>query len=399
MKISKSQQNSYSLAFSSNKSGLTESIESNYVFSAHFLDLCCLINLYLTIFFIIIGLIGHFLTIFVFGQKRFRKNSSNVYLLFLALNDSVFLILHFFEDSIKSYIAIYSTGEQEGFFISLINIIDQFDVACKLINYLRYVTRFISAYTIIAFTLQRLALVYSPLSNKFKTKKSAWQSVLIISIFSMILNIWVPFLFQLKQTNALKYCDVSSNWSIEYFHITLVYICLIMALPILFILMSNFMIIKKLNRAKHKRKDMTRLKRAIDPVNPLSSNKANCSRVQKPFYLNVEQIISRISKKSDYSKKLTRMLMFISFSYVLFNLPYLISWFVYYYNIILSTFDENNLEQVAWQNLYFSLVKISEIFYLLNYSVTFYIYCASGSIFREQLKYSGIFDFILIKCV
>jgi hypothetical protein len=58
------------------------------------------INLCFTIFFLIVGLIGHFLTIFVYAQKRFRKNSCNVYLLYLAFNDALFLIAHFFEDTV-----------------------------------------------------------------------------------------------------------------------------------------------------------------------------------------------------------------------------------------------------------------------------------------------------------
>ena len=58
------------------------------------------INLCFTIFFLIVGLIGHFLTIFVYAQRRFRKNSCNVYLLYLAFNDALFLIAHFFEDTV-----------------------------------------------------------------------------------------------------------------------------------------------------------------------------------------------------------------------------------------------------------------------------------------------------------
>ena len=56
---------------------------------------------------IAIGLLGNCLTIFVFAQKRFRTNSSNVYLLSLAVVDSLYLILHFMEDTIRTYDGIY----------------------------------------------------------------------------------------------------------------------------------------------------------------------------------------------------------------------------------------------------------------------------------------------------
>ena len=61
------------------------------------LELCRKINIICTIIFTVLGVLGHSLTVFVFAQKRFRKNSSNVYLLCLALNDAFYLITNFFE--------------------------------------------------------------------------------------------------------------------------------------------------------------------------------------------------------------------------------------------------------------------------------------------------------------
>jgi hypothetical protein len=61
------------------------------------------INIFLSIFIIIIGLIGNLIQAAVFLHKKFRINSSNVYLLILALSDGLFLILHFFEDTLRTY--------------------------------------------------------------------------------------------------------------------------------------------------------------------------------------------------------------------------------------------------------------------------------------------------------
>lgn len=61
------------------------------------------INIFLSIFIIIIGLIGNFIQAAVFLHKKFRINSSNVYLLILALSDGLFLIIHFFEDTLRTY--------------------------------------------------------------------------------------------------------------------------------------------------------------------------------------------------------------------------------------------------------------------------------------------------------
>ncbi len=69
-------------------------------------------NIFGTVVVSLVGLIGHFLIILVFGQKRFRTNSCNVYLLCLALNDSMFLIVHvikfsFFFFQLKNKVNIY----------------------------------------------------------------------------------------------------------------------------------------------------------------------------------------------------------------------------------------------------------------------------------------------------
>lgn len=109
------------------------------------------INIHFIFVIIIFGIIGHILTIFVYGKKRFRTNSSTVYILCLSINDCFFLIVHFFEDTIRTYIDIYLLDTEDSLtFIRYLNITDRFYSACVLTNYLRNVLRFISAYIVVA---------------------------------------------------------------------------------------------------------------------------------------------------------------------------------------------------------------------------------------------------------
>lgn len=195
---------------------------------------------------LLIGFIGHFLTIFVFSQRRFRINSSSVYLLCLSINDGFFLVIHFYEDSLEVLKHSYLSLENKDLnsLVKLLYLIDQNELACRLVNYFRYVLRFISAYIIVVFTIQRLLIVYSPVKNRFKSNKTAWKTVLNISIASIILNIWVPFLFEIQKTDDdLLYCDSKKSLSEEYFHINYVYIASIMLIPIIVICISNSLII------------------------------------------------------------------------------------------------------------------------------------------------------------
>ena len=52
------------------------------------------INIYSTLVLVLIGLIGHVLTILVYSKKKYRSNSGNVYILCLAIVDGMFLVVH-----------------------------------------------------------------------------------------------------------------------------------------------------------------------------------------------------------------------------------------------------------------------------------------------------------------
>jgi hypothetical protein len=55
------------------------------------------VNIVIVIFLILIGFVGNFLVIGVFSRKRFRSNPSQVLILFTAIIDNLFLVVHFFE--------------------------------------------------------------------------------------------------------------------------------------------------------------------------------------------------------------------------------------------------------------------------------------------------------------
>ena len=94
---------SSSIAFTQSHTVNDASLIENerFSFSNLVLEYSSKINIYSSLIVIVIGLTGNFLTIFVFGQSRFRTNPSSVYLLCLAVNDSLFLVIHFFEGKHK----------------------------------------------------------------------------------------------------------------------------------------------------------------------------------------------------------------------------------------------------------------------------------------------------------
>jgi hypothetical protein len=388
---------------------LTNSLNESMIdlFSSYdTLNMAKKINVICVIIVILIGLIGNSITAFVFLQSRFRINSSHVYLLSLALIDSSFLLIHFLEDTIRTYESIVvDTILDDNFnsFIKSLNIVNSNDFICKLISYLRYVIRLISSFLIMAFTLQRLFVVYNPLKNKFKSKKSAWKTVFTIILISLVLNMWVPFLFQIR-TNRFndKYCDNNEKMFIQYFYLNIIYIFLIMILPIFVIIISNLLIIHKTKKDETNRvkllhsSSITYWKNLNKRSKSIISQKSQFSTTNfnkltsfnsmylnepksnlRPYYFNIQN--HKINFRSISSRKITVMFIAVSFSFTSLEFPFLVCWLVYFY---FKNFHSFNID---YDDNIYAAFKISEIFYVLNYSIKFFIYSASSSRFRQNL--------------
>ena len=91
------------------------------------------------------------------------------------------------------------------------------------------------------------------------------------------------------------------------------------------------------------------------------------------------RILTKSSFKKNYSKKMTKTLLLVSFSYAFLNLPYIVAWYAYYNQITLDI-------DITIKNNLFSKVQITELFNVLNYCIHFFLYCLSGSLFRFQLR-------------
>lgn len=425
------------------------------------------INVYATMIIIIVGLFGNSLAVFVFIQKRFRIHSSSIYLLCLAVSDGLFLLMHFFEDTLRTYIDIYLNGDHSNVdplcftlansirsfrqssaivnkdsLLRLINITDRFDFTCSLVNYFRYFLRFLSAYIIVVFTIQRAIAIHFPFhfQAKFESNLIAWLIIIFVTLIGGVSNMWVPFLFKprelfLDKFYSIKYCDIQKDYKSSYFVITISYIVITMLIPIVIIFLCNFLIIFFLIKAKEKRQSMLsgnlmnhKTQKSIkssfnknEEICLLNANQALQSNLNEKatnnfigrssFNTNLTtdqlqisnsnittttSIINNTSNNNNLinlnnssakkpsigndSNKITKMLILMSFSYAILNLPYFISWCLFFYNIAFGKIG------LIGSNYLFSALNICEIFYIMNYGIHFFIYCASGKKFRSHLK-------------
>ena len=173
-------------------------------------------------------------------------------------------------------VLIDTLTNKEHYILDLLNITDTNLIACKLVNYLRYSFRFMSAYLVIAFTIQRLNAINNPLKTRTKTKRTAWNSACVISLVSFVFNSFTPFVFHLElNINHKNHCDVKAELKLEYFLFNSVYMLLIVIVPSLTIFVCNCLIIKKNNENNSINKSLT--------IHSRKANENECRRKKRFF--------------------------------------------------------------------------------------------------------------------
>jgi hypothetical protein len=405
------------------------------------------INIISVFLIIIIGLIGNVLAITVFIQKRFRRKSTEVFFLVLAISDGLFLLTHFFEDTLRTYIDFYihrnrslipfpyqhcnifnvtiianafnRTSVEKTSIFEFINIADKFVTTCRLVNYFRYFLRFISAYIITVFTIQRTISIYNPIfQNQFSSPKLAWKIIVGLLIVGTILCLFVPFFFNLKKdsSNAVTvvYCDINNNMEKLYFKATIAYVIIIMFIPITTIFISNSLIILQIYKArKHRQRlfKVDRHKRQIrfDRNSSLIENTdetTNFNNYDNNHHFRIFHKIAdkksrekvkkslltlKFKKFQNDSQKVTRILVIMSLSFAILNLPYFVAWSMFFYNEAFKQIDKEkdlDLKGYVHSKYFFGFINIAEIIYVLNYGIHFFIYIATAKQFKKQLRVS-----------
>lgn len=336
-------------------------------------------NIFLGLIFILIGLIGNILLLIVLIQKKFRKNSSHVYLLCLCINDNLFLIVQFFEDIVRTFKDVYPELTY-SFSFKFLNLVNENNFTCRLMNFLRNSLRTFSVYILVLFMIQHLMLI----SDKLNTKKRAWKNSLVVMLISLAVNMWVPFIFKINIDESNNtYCDVYIEHKFEYFVLNSVHIVLIIFLPIIIYTICLFLLITK--RIKNKKNkynkyniDTTDVKQRgnVIELDELTENDSVILRRFQPFIVTLKHI--RVTKRIEINKskqKITRILILLSFSFIVSNLPYLVAWLFFYFSNPADSF-------------WFGILQISEVFNVINYSLKFVFYSLSESNFRKQIKYT-----------
>jgi hypothetical protein len=134
-------------------------------------------------------------------------------------------------------------------------------------------------------------------------------------------------LFKLNENEEFIYCDVVKDLGLSYFFINILYSIIVMLLPIIILIVLNILIIYKLNKADKKREIITSSK-------PTTSNNPLNNRVDRPLsdvIIRLEPLLVNNQNSLECLKKskptdTKTVLIIVSISYALLNLPYFITW-------------------------------------------------------------------------
>jgi hypothetical protein len=231
-------------------------------------------------------------------------------------------------------------------------------------TYLRHTLRFAAHWIVVAFTLERLIVVYFPLQTSVLCNpRSARRICLFILIISFLLPFY-SFLMSnvnIDEKNEVSECDIMNEYKEIYFYLTIAFGNLTLTFPILIVCIVNILTVRQLLRAGRLRKKQ--------------QQQQQLSQTKKVDSANNEYV-NMIVKNQLENDKVTWMLVVISVTFGILNFPYFILWLA---TCIMRVRGKTPPLYVEAGRM------VAEVFHLLNYSLYFFLYVISRRSFRKVL--------------
>ena len=147
---------------------------------------------------IVLGSIGNCISVLVFFTTKLKKLSSSFYLAALAISDTGFLVALFMAWLNSIGVPLFSISG-----------------LCEMHTYLTYVCSFLSAWLVVAFTVERFIAVRHPLRRTSKCTV-ARAKVVLVSLTALALIFYVPnfWLTQIVIHDNMPICDLNPHFKV-----------------------------------------------------------------------------------------------------------------------------------------------------------------------------------------
>ncbi|XP_058793250.1 thyrotropin-releasing hormone receptor [Phymastichus coffea] len=283
---------------------------------------------------VVLGSLGNCLSVYVVFASKMRRTSSSFYLAALAVSDTGFLASIFVAWLGLSWTNVQIMNKQ-GF--------------CQFFVYLTNVCSFLSAWFVVAFTLERFVAVCYPLHRQWICTVNR-AKLLLSGVTFAGLVLCSPVLVysgpRLMDNTTREQCHIEEGWDSVASAVNYLDTILTFALPFCIIFVLNSLIVKTVWR--------------VDSVR--TSLKACGS--------------TRDSPQPIHQSKVTKMLLIVSSVFFCLNLP---AYAMRAYAFLQPDNSATELEVL--------IQRACNLLFNTNFGISFGLYCASGQNFRLAVQH------------
>lgn len=299
---------------------------------------------YFTPIIIIIGIVGNLLSLRVFLSQNLRSLSASTYLAALSVSDLIIIIFYVSVEWIRR-------GLTYLFPTTNVKILD-IEGLCQFQLYISYASRFVSAWLVVSFTIERYVSICHPLVRRnICTNRSTRKVISGVILVSCTTVLYKPALSGIyKGATGTLYCTRLPQYGLLSFSCDSIYAVFITFVPFVVITILNVLIIR--NLLKQRKNEICR------------------------------QIVTEVSV---IRLEFTVIHLALSICFILLNIPYFILWFR---NFLLSKYLFNSVDSSSVVNLKYwqgVLYFVRTIFYM-NYCINILLYLTVGAYFRHEVR-------------
>ena len=325
------------------------------------------LNIYLIPIIIIVGVFGNGISFMVFIGTHLRRQSSSIYLAGLAIADVSFLLALFV-----------------GWFSWLRIHLFHRNVWCQVVVYVTYVGSFLSVWCVVCFTAERFIIVSYPFKRQtLCTVKNARTVLVTISLFALTSFSFPLWTSGIVLYNGLPYCTVLPQYRRAIFVITAIDTVITLLLPSLIIIALNVRITLLVYRFNKKREtlrcaqlNLRKCSNCEDHLECFCMDKNDCET--RPTHPVPIRELRRSSHRSLVQMKITRMLLVVSTTFILLNLPSHV--------VRIKSFVESfRQSESSHSGIEMHFQQLSQFIHYLSFSINFFLYSLCGRNFKRCL--------------
>jgi hypothetical protein len=364
------------------------------------------VYLFMSLAFVAVGLVSNALSVAVFTSREMRAVSSNVYLLVLAVSDSLYLLSVFLTRLLPMARCWY-------FPEALVDIGNRSHIMCVTLQYLSDLFSDYSTCLILAFTVERSLAVFCPIAFKERCTVIRARLVCVIMFAVIAVTIFPYHVIMIQLYVDFSVCVIDKNYEEEFAALYVVEMVTFRVVPVATIAVLNaFIIVRvtRLTRDKNRRRRQAALKTAkanggvengsvaaggggadgadrlrlmvADDVGPSNSHvtqhhQHNCEN-DKHHHMMFKRRHSRRASIDDRNRQLTIILILVSSSYILAYIP------------VLLHFVMVKMKMNHWIDTSEEMLTIfgnyGKTLYIGGFAINFFLYTMSGRVFRDQLS-------------